>query len=227
MARACVAELIATFTLTFVGIMAICSSGGDLVVVALGHGLALAVAVYASGHISGGHVNPAVTIAMLVTKKIELPKAVGYIISQLAGAVIAAFVVKWIMPSEVTDPVNLGATLASEANRNLLGMQGTLVLETIATFLLVTTIFGVAVDSRGPKNVYGFAIGLTVAADIFAFGPWTGASMNPARSFGPALIGGHWDMHWVYWVAPILGACVAALVYDRFLMQSGDPDPAE
>ncbi len=226
MARACVAEFIATFTLTFIGVAVICGGHG-IVAIALAHGLALAAAVYASGHISGGHVNPAVTIAMLVTGKIEGPKAAAYIVSQLLGAVLAAYMVQSFFPSGATDSHQLGATLGTEENREALGAMGTLVIEAIVTFLLVTTIFGVAVDKRGPKNVYGFAIGLTVAFDILAVGPLTGASMNPARSFGPALIGGHWTMFWVYWIGPILGACVAALLYDRFLMQEGGQEGAE
>ena len=88
-----------------------------------------------------------------------------------------------------------------------------MVFELIFTFLLVTTIFGVSVDERGPKNVYGFAIGLTVAAEILIGGPLTGASMNPARSFGPAVMMGNWTMHWVYWVGPIAGAVIAAVLY--------------
>lgn len=217
MARACVAELIATFTLTFIGVAAICG-GHDLVVVALAHGLAIAGAVYASAHISGGHVNPAVTISMLVTGRIEAPKAAGYVVCQLAGAVLGAFTVQSLLPSSATEAHRLGATLADPDSRAAIGVAGTLTLEAIVTFLLVITIFGVAVDKRAPKNVYGLAIGLAVTFDILAVGPLTGASMNPARSFGPALVGEHWAIHWVYWIGPILGACAAALLYDKFLI---------
>ncbi|MEE8142656.1 MAG: MIP family channel protein [Planctomycetota bacterium] len=215
MLRACVAELMATFTLTFIGVAAICA-GGNLVAIALAHGLALAVAVYATGHISGGHVNPAVTCAMFATRRIKLPKAAAYIVSQLLGAVIALWLLKGILPSSVLQDGNYGATLGSPEFS--IGAFPTLVMEAVLTFFLVTTVFAVAVDERGPKNVYGFAIGLTVCLDILAGGPFTGASMNPARSFGPALVGDLWQLHYVYWLGPIIGGCVAGLVYDGFLM---------
>lgn len=212
--KACVAEFIATFTLTFVGAGAIIACGGnDLTGIALAHGLALSGAICVCGHISGGHINPAVTIAMLVTKKIEPINAVGYIIAQLAGSTVAAFILKSFLAAEAVAAVQLGATLGSPENQQLLGAGGTMVFELIFTFLLVTTIFGVSVDERGPKNVYGFAIGLTVAAEILIGGPLTGASMNPARSFGPAVMMGNWTMHWVYWVGPIAGAVIAAVLY--------------
>ena len=228
--RALVAEFVATFTLTFVGAGAIVVNagglGGDggLVAIALAHGLALSVAVYASGHISGGHVNPAVTCAMFATKKIGAGKAVGYIVAQLLGAVVGAFAIQQLLPASAVDAVKLGATLGSPENQAALGEMGTLVIEAIVTFLLVTTIFAVAVDGRGPKNVYGFAIGLTVAADILIAGPLTGASMNPARSFGPALVGGHWTMHHVYWLGPILGGLVAAVLYQVVHLGKGKDD---
>jgi MIP family channel proteins len=223
--RACVAELIGTFTLTFIGAGAIITNvpsgaggGGGLVAIALAHGLALSMAVYATGHVSGGHINPAVTCAMLVTKRIKPALAVAYIISQLAGATIAAFLLKQLFPETAVSVARLGATLGGEENAKLLGFGGTLSLEAILTFLLITTIFGVAVDSRGPKNVYGFAIGLTICFDILAAGPLTGASMNPARSFGPALVGGYWDLHIAYWLGPILGAVAGAVLYDTLLL---------
>ena len=226
--KACFAELLATFTLTFVGIGAICLHGGGvvqasdafrsdaLIAIAAAHGLALAVAIYATGHISGAHVNPAVTIAMLFTGNIKLGKAVGYIVFQLVGAVIGAAAISAFVPETAAEATKLGATLGSLSNAdNIAKVIG---IEVIATFLLITTIFGVAVDKRGPKNIYGFAIGLTVAVDILWAGPLTGASMNPARSFGPALIGGHWDIHFAYWVGPIVGAVAGAFFYRLVLM---------
>lgn len=223
--RAYLAEAIGTFTLTFVGAGALIAneagSGGGLVAVALAHGLALAMAVYATAHISGGHINPAVTCAMLATRRIKGKDAVGYIISQLIGATLAALLLKMLFANLVVpvsqasavDTASLGATLGAE--RNSLAV---IFIEAILTFLLLTTIFAVAVDKRGPKNVYGFAIGLTVAFDILCAGHVTGASMNPARSFGPALVGDHWDIHHAYWLGPLLGGCVAALLYDMLLI---------
>ena len=215
--RQCVVEFIGTFSLTFIGAGAIIATGGDnLVAIAFAHGLALSMAVYASGHISGGHINPAVTIGMLVTGKIKPPAAVAYIVVQLLGATLAAFILSSCLPGKAVDAVKLGATLA--APENALSPVNTIIIEAILTFLLVTTIFAVAVDKRGPKNIYGFAIGLTVCFDILCAGAYTGASMNPARSFGPALIGGHWDIHHCYWIGPIVGGVLAALVYDRVVI---------
>jgi MIP family channel proteins len=216
LARSCVAELLGTFTLTFIGAGAIITQGGSIVAVALAHGLALSMAVFATAHISGGHINPAVTLAMLATKRIQLSEAVAYIVSQLLGATIAAFILAQTFPQANDEVRKLGATLGSlsDGNHN----WTVLLIEAVLTFLLVTTVFAVAVDKRGPKNVYGFAIGLTIAFDILCAGALTGASMNPARSFGPALVGGHWDIHHVYWLGPLLGGCAAALVYDVLLI---------
>ena len=224
--RQCVAEFIGTFSLTFIGAGAIIATGGgNLVAIALAHGLALSMAVYASGHISGGHINPAVTICMLVTGKIKPPAAVAYIAVQLLGAVVAAFVLNSCLPGDAVEKVKLGATLGSlSAPENAATI---IIVEAILTFLLVTTIFAVAVDSRGAKNIYGFAIGLTVCFNILCAGAFTGASMNPARSFGPALVGGHWDIHHCYWIGPIIGAVLAALVYDRVLIGKNTDEAGE
>ena len=227
--RSCVAELVGTFTLTFIGAGAIISNagaggGGGLVAIALAHGLALSMAVYATGHISGGHINPAVTLGMLATRRIALPQAIAYIVAQCAGSTIAALALKSFFPADAVAKANLGATLALDATgAPVLGEMNTLLVEAILTFLLITTIFGVAVDKKGPKNVYGFAIGLTICFDILCAGPLTGASMNPARSFGPALVGGHWTIHEAYWLGPILGAVAGALVYDSLLLSKDDP----
>ena len=220
--RQCVVEFIGTFSLTFIGAGAIIATGGgNLVAIAFAHGLALSMAVYASGHISGGHINPAVTIGMLVTGKIKPPAAAAYIVVQLLGATLAAFILNSCLQGteafgEAVKTVKLGATLgALNTSENVATV---IIIEAILTFLLVTTIFAVAVDKRGPKNIYGFAIGLTVCFDILCAGAYTGASMNPARSFGPALIGGHWDIHHCYWIGPIGGGVLAALVYDRVVI---------
>lgn len=225
LARSCIAELVGTFTLTFVGAGAIISTeGGNLVAIALAHGLALSMAVYASGHISGGHINPAVTVAMLLRGKIKPPAAAGYIIAQLVGATLAALILSSFFPGESIEQVKLGATLGSLSTPE--NATAVLAIEIVLTFLLLTTIFAVAVDARGPKNVYGFAIGLTVAFDILCAGPLTGASMNPARSFGPALVGSHWDIHWVYWVGPIVGGAIAAFLYDLVFIGDGASEEA-
>ena len=219
--QSCIAEGLGTFWLTFFGAGAIVltkAGGGSLVTVAFAHGLALAMAVYATGHISGGHINPAITIGMWVTKKIKGPLAAWYVVSQLLGAVIAICFLKMLFPAQAAQAVKLGATLGTAANMAALGAGKTMVIELILTFFLMITIYSVAVDKKGASNIYGFAIGLTVCLCILAAGPLTGASMNPARSFGPALVGKYWHIQWVYWVGPILGSILGALFYDRIFM---------
>ena len=218
--RASLAELLGTFTLTFIGAGAIIATGGqNLVAIALAHGLALAMAVYATN----GHINPAVTLTMFARKRIDARMTAAYIAGQLAGAVLAAFLLRELYPNSLAPEVKLGATLGSLSTTAESNVMRVLCIEAILTFFLLITIFGTAVDKRAPKNIYGFAIGLTVCMDILAAGALTGASMNPARSFGPALIGGFWDIHWVYWLGPILGGLVAGYLYDLVFL-SDEPE---
>ena len=228
--RVLLAESLGTFYLCFAGIAAIVctappiNSGGGLVAIALAHGLALSIAVNNFGGISGAHFNPAVTMAMLVTGRIKAPLAMLYVVAQLLGATVAAVTCREIFPAEAVSAVMLGIPLPAAW-----ATTGTvLCVEFVLTFLLITSIFGTAVDERGKTvKIGGFGIGLTVAFDILAGGPITGASMNPARSFGPALVMGHWDWHWLYWVAPILGGCAAALFYHHVLLVSPDAPPVK
>jgi aquaporin TIP len=228
---ALVAEFIGSFALTFVGIMAIhyapaTPPGAGLVAVALAHGLILAVMVSATLQTSGGHVNPAVTLGFLLTGKIKPVAAVGYIVIQLLGGIAAALVVYAIFGGG-----EVGAKIVYSGTPSIgehISPLVALSCEIIATFFLVFVIWGTAADPRA-RNVGGFAIGLVVAADILAFGPITGASMNPLRSFGPTLIaslskdgGSLWSTHWVYWVGPIVGGVLAALIYQYALWPS-DP----
>ena len=214
------AEFIGTFALVFVGsgaIMAtrITQSSAGLVEVALAHGLVLAVFVSALMRISG-HFNPAVTLGMLAARRIEVMMAALYIVAQVLGAVIAAYALKATFPEAVFVATRGGGqTIALDIS----GSQAFL-LEVIATFFLVFVIFGTVVDLRGPK-IGGLAIGFTVAADILAIGPMTGASMNPARSFGPAVASGVYEAQLLYWVAPIVGAVLAALLYEYLFMPRG------
>jgi aquaporin Z len=175
----------------------------------------LALMVTATMRISG-HLNPAVTIGFLVTKRIEPMMAMVYIVAQLLGAVLAAYLLKGIFPAEVAAAARLGGQSVSI---EISSFQAIL-CEAIATFFLVFVIFGTAVDPAAPK-VGGFAIGLTVTADILAIGPLTGASMNPARSFGPALVSGIFEGHLIYWIGPIIGGIVAALLYDGLFLRRG------
>lgn len=216
------AEFIGTFFLCFAGIAAILSAtstvggGGGLVAIALAHGIALSVAVSVFGGVSGAHFNPAVTIAALSVGRIEAGKAVGYIISQLAGATVGAQLCAMIFPAAAVAQANLGIPLpASWATPGIV-----VTTEIILTFLLAIAIYATAFDTRGQAVKIGaFAIGLTVTFDILAAGPVTGASMNPARSFGPALIQGYWDWHGYYWLAPIIGAVLGAMVYHHLIFE--------
>jgi len=219
--QALIAEFLGTFFLCFAGIAAILSttpavgSGAGIVGIALAHGLALSVAVNCFGGVSGAHCNPAVTFAMLVTGRSSPQNAVGYIVAQCAGATAAAFICASVFPAEAVAAANLGIPLpAAWATSGVV-----FTLEFVMTFLLVIAVFGTAVDPRGTAvKIGGFGIGLTVTFDILAGGAITGASMNPARSFGPALIQGFWSWHLFYWIAPIAGAITAALVYDNLIL---------
>jgi aquaporin TIP len=228
--RVLAAEALGTFYLCFAGIAAILctappiNSGGGLVAIALAHGLALSIAVSNFGGISGAHVNPAVTVGFLVTRRIKPALALLYIVAQLLGASIAALTCREIFPVEAINAAMLGIPLPAAW-----ASTGTIFcVEFTLTFLLMISVFGTAVDERGKTvKIGGFGIGLTVAFDILAGGPITGASMNPARSFGPALIMGHWEWHWLYWLAPILGASVAALLYHGFLLIAPEEPPVK
>ena len=219
--RPCLAEFIGTFYLCFAGIAAIlCTTpavgnGGGIIAIALAHGLALSIAVNAFGGISGAHFNPAVTSGFIVTGRIKPGLAIAYVIAQLLGATTAAGFCRLIFPAAAVTQAHLGIPLpAPWATTGVI-----LTAEFLMTYLLMTSIFGTAVDDRGKAvKIGGFGIGLTVTFDILLGGAVTGASMNPARSFGPALELGYWAFHWMYWVAPIAGAVVAALVYDKILL---------
>jgi len=207
------AEFIATFTLIFIGAGSILANN-NLTGIAIAHGLAIMCMVYATAHISGAHINPAVTIGMWVTKKIETKDGFFYIIAQLAGGIVGAFALKTVFVN-APSTLNLGTpTLGS----GITFFNGILI-EAILTFLLVFVVFAVAVDKRAPAGMYGLAIGMVVTFDVLAGGPLTGAAMNPARAFGPALISGYFVNHLVYWIGPIVGGIVGALVYNNYLLK--------
>ncbi len=207
------AEFIGTFALIFIGVGSIIAdhaTGGavGLTGIALAHGLAIACMASATAAVSGGHLNPAVTLGLLSTGHIKAGAAVKYIISQLAGAVVAAVLIKFVSPADSVAATSLGTPALGA---NISPAQG-VVMEIILTFFLMFSIYGTAVDRRAPK-VGALFIGLTVALDVLAGGPITGAAMNPARSLGPALVGAHLANMWIYWVGPIIGAVLAAMVY--------------
>jgi len=219
------------FTAEFIGVFALVFIGGGTILttpllqlqaivvnIAIAHGLILALLVTATMRISG-HLNPAVTAGFLVARRIEPMMAVVYWIAQLLAAVLAAYALKALYPANLGTALNLGGQTIS----NDITMGQAIGLEAIGTFLLTFVVWGTAVDPRAPK-VGGFAIGLCVTANILAIGPLTGGSFNPARSFGPALASGHFTGQIVYWVGPILGAIVAALLYEKLIMPR-EPEP--
>src|SRR4030067_805191 len=210
--RAYVAEFIGTFGLIFIGAGSICtdamSSGMvGLLGVALAHGLVLALLISALMRFSGAHFNPAVTIALWVSKKLPSREVPFYIIFQLLGAVVGALFLTWIFPADIFGEVNVRTPGLGPD----IGLASGIFVELLITFFLVFVVYGTAVDPQGPRQLSGLAIGLTLGMDIIVSGPLTGGAANPARDFGPALISGFWDNQMVYWVGPVLGGILAGL----------------
>ena len=209
LARRALAEAIATFMLVFAGCGAIVAdhhSDGALGVVGIGlvFGLVIMVMIYATGHLSGAHINPAVTVAFALTRHFPVRDAAAYVAAQLAGATAGALVLLAVWPDQ---PAQLGATVPS------VGAGSAFVYELILTAALMFVITAVATDTRAQGAAAAIAIGGTVGLDALFGGPVTGASMNPARSFGPALAAGEWDSFWVYLAGPLAGAALGALAY--------------
>ncbi len=215
-----VAEFVGIFALVFVGGAAIAmtrytNGGAGLFEVAVAHGLILAVMVSATMRISG-HFNPAVTLGFLATRRIEPLMGGVYLIAQVLGAILAGYALRGLLPADVFSAIRGGGqSIALDVT-----FFQAFFLEFIATFFLVFVVFGTAVDPQAPR-VGGFAIGLTVAADILAIGPLTGGSMNPARSFGPAVASGVFEGQAIYWLGPIAGGVAAALLYDLLFLPRG------
>jgi len=219
------AEFVGTFALVFFGgasIMAAQATRMEAgpIAVALAHGLILAVLVSATMRISG-HFNPAITIGFLAARRIEAMMAGVYVAAQILAAILAAYALKWLMPDALASATRLGGqSVALEVT----GSQA-IGLEAIATFMLCFVIFGTAVDAKAPR-VGGLAIGGTLAAGILAIGPFTGGSLNPARSFGPAVASGIFEGQAVFWIGPIIGAIAAALLYELLFIRR-DREPAD
>jgi MIP family channel proteins len=233
--RAPLAELVGTFAFFFIGAGAICTDaytrgGVGLVGIALAHGLILSIMISALGAISGGHFNPAVTIAFLVTGRIAPVQAVSYVVAQLVGGVIAGLMLRAIFATVYPEAVIGAAHLGTPGLAPDVSFGTGILIEAVLTFFLLLAIYGTAVDDRAPRSIAGFGIGLTVGLDILMGGPLTGAAMNPARTFGPAFAAQFWDNHLVYWIGPIAGAVVAALLYeyvfmDRVTVAPSSPEP--
>jgi aquaporin NIP len=209
LARALAAEGIATFALVFAGCGAIVTDAVrpdslGTVGVALVFGLVIMAMIYATGHLSGAHINPAVTCAFALTRHFPPRRAVAYVAAQLAGATVAALALYSVWTDR---PADLGATVPS------VGAGSALVYEIVMTAFLMFVVMAVATDTRSVGAAAAIAVGGTVGLDALFGGPITGASMNPARSFGPALVSGTWTDFWVYVVGPLAGAGIGALAY--------------
>lgn len=216
-ARSFLAEMIGTFGLIFFGAGSILQQQATQSVgttgIAVAHGLAILIGVYAFGHISGAHFNPAVSFGMWMTRRIGLGKMLVYWLAQLVGASLAAGILGYLYQGGPVD-VHLGTPTIDPTIGSMTGV----LVEAILTFFLVISVFGTAVDPRAPSGFAGLAIGLTITVDVLMGGGLTGAAMNPARAFGPALASHYWQDQWVYWVGSLVGGGVAAVLYDRFLL---------
>ncbi len=210
-----VVEFIGTFALIFIGAGALAINQAGLLGVALAHGLVIVAFVYAYGHISGTHINPAMTLGLLVAGEMRFGAAVGYWIVQFAGGIAGALVLKAVLPMETDLGVTILTTVEAGGAFTVIPVQG-LFVEIVLTFFLVNTIFNTAVSGKA-GNFAGIAIGLTLVFCILMGGPLTRASLNPARTLGPAMFAGaefaQWGNIWLYFVGPCIGAVLAALLY--------------
>jgi len=209
-----VAEAVGTFLFFFIGagavvVTTVAGPGGPgLVGVALAHGLALAVLVSALAAVGSGHFNPAVSFALWVGGRMTATRVGMFVVAQLAGAVVAGLALRALFSPAAWGPTKIGTPALGSG----VGPAAGIAIEAVLTLLLVLVVFGTAVDSRAPQ-LGGLAIGLAVAADILMGGPLTGAAMNPARWFGPAVASGALDNWYVWWIGPLAGAAVAGLLY--------------
>ena len=214
--RAGATEFIATGLFVFLGAGAVVVTGqltdgvlspARLVAIALAHGLAIMLLVAATANVSGGHINPAVTLAAIITRNLSVLRGVIYIAAQTTGAICGALLIAAVVPGAIDGALGSHA-LSADINQ----WSGVLA-ETIFTFVLVFVVLSTAMNPKGLQHMAPVAIGLAVLVDHLVGVPLTGASMNPARSFGPALVAGQWADHWIYWVGPAAGGVLAALFY--------------
>jgi aquaporin TIP len=216
--RRSLAEALGTFGLVFIGTGSVITkyfpdANYGVLGVAVAHALVLSVMITATMSISGGHLNPAVTLGLLAARRTTPSTAGAYIVAQLVGAVLASLLIKTIYPVAVWRAASLGTPSIAGS----ITLPQALIVETVLTFFLVSAVFGTCVNPDAPK-VGGFGVGLVLLFDIIVGGPLTGAAMNPARAFGPALVSGQWVGHLVYWVGPIVGGVLAALFWEHLLL---------
>jgi MIP family channel proteins len=230
--RVAVAELIGTYLLVLAGTSVavaalldqpIAGGTADSLAIALAFGLALVALVNALGHVSGAHLNPAVTVALAVTGKFPWRYVPAYLAAQLLGAVLASLTVWLTYGDAARDSASLAATLPGGGVSTLT----VFVIEAVVTFFLVLTIVSVATDQRVPKAAAGITVGFTLAVCVLIAGPLSGGAVNPARALGPMIVSGDLDGLWAYVVGPLLGGVAAALLYARFLADGTEPSEAE
>jgi MIP family channel proteins len=220
------AELIGTYLLVFLGAGSVItfastlgfeSPSASLFAIGFTFAVAIAVAIYTLGHVSGCHINPAVTVGLAVIKRFPLNEVVPYIAAQLAGAVLASATHLAIYGVGVAQKVSFGVTLPGA----IIGNSAPIAClnEIVMTFMLMWAIMGIAVSGKSAPGWAGWGIGLIVGALIWWGGPISGTSLNPARTFGPAIMSGVWTAHWVYWVGPIIGAVIAAVIYEYIFIR--------
>ena len=248
LAKQLVAEFIGTFALVFVGVAVTSFNPGDILSVSLAQGLTIAALASALMAISGAHFNPAVTLGMLVGGRIEVPRALMFILAQLLAGFVAAGLLAFLVSGTELAPKGSGteskgatkaiaiALVATKAiaiavpkipNRIINSVPSDeprintlqgVVVEATLTFLLVVTYFGTMADGRGPR-MGALAVGLAMGSGVLVGYVLTGGALNPARVFGPAAISGTWLNHWIYWVGPLAGGALAGLIYGRFLLE--------
>ena len=214
--NAILAEMLGTFLFFFIGMAAGAATGADRTMIALAHGLALAVMVSALGAISGAHFNPAVTMALWLASRMTGRRALAYVIAQLIGALLAATLIGYVFNS--ADAVKASVPALGQGIDAVRGS----VIEAIITAGLLVAVFGTAVDPRAPRTIAGLGIGLAVAAGIFAAGPLTGGAMNPARWFGPAVVSGDYVNAAVWITGPLLGAAIVAVIWRLLFLPEAD-----
>ena len=227
------AEAVATYALVFFGplsiILSVAAFGDGLsvesiIMISLAHGAVIGLMVYAFGHVSGAHINPAVTIPMIITKRIGIIDGIGYIIFQIIGGIAAAFSLKALLP-EIGAKVNFGVQGGPSDLLNNDAMAG-LGAEIIFTFFLLTVIFMTAVHKKAAAGIHGLSIGGMVFLLHLVGVPLTGASMNPARTLGPAIASGFWEFHWIYWAGPIIGGIIGGLIMNYVFVKKAETETA-
>ena len=221
--KAALAEFIGSFGFVFVGAGSVIVAGpygSGLLGVALATGFAVAVMVSVTAPISGGHVNPAVTIGVWVAGKIGSARALAYVAAQFAGGIFASLLLRFVVPRAVWKAANLGTPLLATG----IGQGKGILIEAVLAFFLMFTFFATLLDDRGPfPQAAGLTVGSVLAFDILVAGPFTGGAVSPVRSFGPALVSGTWNDWWVYWVGPVAGGVIGAVLYWSAFMRDREP----